>query len=45
MTLFEENNAKYCFRFHLIANIFKGSGDLDNLVPMNAALNRREYKN
>ncbi|WP_407719720.1 DNA/RNA non-specific endonuclease [Oceanobacillus kimchii] len=28
-----------------MANIFKGSGDLDNLVPMNAALNRREYKN
>ncbi|WP_249872883.1 DNA/RNA non-specific endonuclease [Oceanobacillus saliphilus] len=29
---------------HLIANIFKGSGEIDNLVPMNATLNRKEYK-
>ncbi|TES49590.1 T7SS effector LXG polymorphic toxin [Shouchella lehensis] len=29
---------------HLIASIFKGSGDIDNLVPMNANLNRSEYK-
>lgn len=29
---------------HLIANIFKGSGEIDNLVPMNATLNRSEYK-
>ncbi|AST94451.1 hypothetical protein BC6307_21315 [Sutcliffiella cohnii] len=29
---------------HLIASIFKGSGEIDNLVPMNAALNRKEYK-
>lgn len=29
---------------HLIASIFKGSGDIDNLVPMNAMLNRSEYK-
>jgi hypothetical protein len=29
---------------HLIASIFKGSGDIDNLVPMNATLNRSEYK-
>lgn len=25
---------------HLIASIFKGSGDLDNLVPMNSNLNK-----
>lgn len=30
---------------HLIASIFKGSGEIDNLVPMNATLNRKEYKN
>ncbi len=29
---------------HLIASIFKGSGELDNLVPMNSTLNRSEYK-
>ncbi|BAB07424.1 ribonuclease YeeF family protein [Halalkalibacterium halodurans] len=30
---------------HLIASIFKGSGDIDNLVPMNANLNRYgEYR-
>ncbi|MGD7007027.1 DNA/RNA non-specific endonuclease [Metabacillus sp. 84] len=29
---------------HLIANIFRGSGEIDNLVPMNATLNRKEYK-
>ncbi|WP_249928569.1 DNA/RNA non-specific endonuclease [Bacillus sp. PK3-056] len=29
---------------HLIASIFKGSGEIDNLVPMNATLNRKEYK-
>ena len=29
---------------HLIASIFKGSGDLDNLVPMDATLNRGEWK-
>lgn len=29
---------------HLIATIFKGSGDLDNLVPMDATLNRGEWK-
>ncbi|WP_245849968.1 DNA/RNA non-specific endonuclease, partial [Shouchella clausii] len=29
---------------HLIASIFKGSGDIDNLVPMSATLNRSEYK-
>lgn len=29
---------------HLIARIFKGSGDLDNLVPMDATLNRGEWK-
>ena len=29
---------------HLIASIFKGSGDLDNLVPMNATLNREDWK-
>ncbi|WZY01572.1 DNA/RNA non-specific endonuclease [Bacillus sp. FSL W7-1360] len=29
---------------HLIASIFKGSGDLDNLVPMNANVNRGAYK-
>ncbi|MCG1027030.1 DNA/RNA non-specific endonuclease [Virgibacillus halodenitrificans] len=31
-------------RGHLIASIFKGLGDIDNLVPMNATLNRKEYK-
>ena len=29
---------------HLIASIFKGSGNLDNLVPMDSNLNRVEYK-
>ncbi|SDB90988.1 DNA/RNA non-specific endonuclease [Shouchella lonarensis] len=29
---------------HLIASIFKGSGDLDNLVPMNKNINRGAYK-
>lgn len=29
---------------HLIASIFKGSGEIDDLVPMNATLNRKEYK-
>ncbi|CAH0173276.1 MULTISPECIES: DNA/RNA non-specific endonuclease [Bacillaceae] len=29
---------------HLIASIFKGSGEIDNLVPMNATLNRSENK-
>ena len=29
---------------HLIASIFKGSGDLDNLVPMDATLNRGDWK-
>ena len=29
---------------HLIASIFKGSGDIDNLVPMNANLNKGEWK-
>ncbi|XZI79736.1 DNA/RNA non-specific endonuclease [Clostridium perfringens] len=29
---------------HLIASIFKGSGDLDNLVPMDSTLNRGEWK-
>ncbi|WP_231038024.1 DNA/RNA non-specific endonuclease [Pectinatus frisingensis] len=29
---------------HLIASIFKGSGEIDNLVPMNSTLNRSEYK-
>ncbi|SFR57730.1 DNA/RNA non-specific endonuclease [Anaeromicropila populeti] len=29
---------------HLIASIFDGSGDLDNLVPMDATLNRGEWK-
>ncbi|WP_025150772.1 DNA/RNA non-specific endonuclease [Bacillus sp. H1a] len=29
---------------HLIATIFKGSGDIDNLVPMNSNLNRGEWK-
>ncbi|MGY3718065.1 DNA/RNA non-specific endonuclease [Sutcliffiella cohnii] len=29
---------------HLIANIFKGSGNLDNLVPMNGNLNKGEWK-
>lgn len=28
----------------MIASIFKGSGEIDNLVPMNATLNRKEYK-
>ncbi len=29
---------------HLIASIFKGSGDIDNLVPMNANPNRGEWR-
>jgi hypothetical protein len=29
---------------HLIASIFKGSGEIDNLVPMNSTLNRSEYR-
>ncbi|WP_139368106.1 DNA/RNA non-specific endonuclease [Priestia abyssalis] len=29
---------------HLIASIFKGSGGLDNLVPMNGNLNKGEWK-
>ena len=29
---------------HLIAKIFKGSGDIDNLVPMDATLNRGDWK-
>ena len=29
---------------HLIASIFKGSGNLDNLVPMDATLNRGDWK-
>lgn len=29
---------------HLIASIFKGSGELDNLVPMNGNLNKGEWK-
>lgn len=29
---------------HLIATIFKGSGDIDNLVPMNGNLNKGEWK-
>nr|OZC15884.1 putative ribonuclease YeeF [Sporomusa silvacetica DSM 10669] len=29
---------------HLIASIFKGSGEIDNLVPMDSTLNRSEYK-
>ncbi|TYQ14663.1 UNVERIFIED_CONTAM: DNA/RNA non-specific endonuclease [Acetivibrio alkalicellulosi] len=29
---------------HLIASIFKGSGDFDNLVPMNGNLNKGEWK-
>lgn len=29
---------------HLIASIFKGSGELDNLVPMDATLNRGDWK-
>ncbi|HDR7767906.1 TPA: DNA/RNA non-specific endonuclease [Bacillus paranthracis] len=29
---------------HLIATIFKGSGNMDNLVPMNSNLNRGEWK-
>ena len=28
----------------MIASIFKGSGEIDNLVPMNSTLNRSEYK-
>ena len=31
-------------RGHLIADMFKGSGGLENLVPMDAHLNRGEYK-
>ncbi|WP_233532395.1 DNA/RNA non-specific endonuclease [Paenibacillus alkalitolerans] len=29
---------------HLVASIFKGSGEIDNMVPMDATLNRSEYK-
>ncbi|WP_244490617.1 DNA/RNA non-specific endonuclease, partial [Heyndrickxia coagulans] len=29
---------------HLIASIFDGSGEIDNLVAMNARINRSEYK-
>lgn len=29
---------------HLIATIFNGSGDIDNLVPMNSTLNKSDYK-
>ena len=29
---------------HLIAYIFKGSGDIDNLVPMDGNLNKGEWK-
>ena len=29
---------------HLIASIFEGSGDLDNLVPMNSSLNKGDWK-
>ena len=29
---------------HLIASIFKGSGDIDNLVPMDSNLNKGEWK-
>lgn len=29
---------------HLIASIFKGSGDIDNLVPMDATLNRGDWR-
>lgn len=29
---------------HLIASIFKGSGDFDNLVPMNGNLNKGEWR-
>ncbi|MEK4928033.1 DNA/RNA non-specific endonuclease [Bacillus sp. FSL K6-1338] len=29
---------------HLIATIFKGSGNMDNIVPMNSNLNRGEWK-
>ncbi|MGL5084877.1 MAG: DNA/RNA non-specific endonuclease [Clostridium sp.] len=29
---------------HLIASIFNGSGDLDNLVPMNGNLNQSAWK-
>jgi hypothetical protein len=29
---------------HLIASVFKGSGNLDNLVPMNGNLNKGEWK-
>ena len=28
----------------MIAVIFKGSGDIDNLVPMDSTLNRSDYK-
>ena len=30
-------------RGHLIADMFNGSGELENLVPMNAELNRGDY--
>lgn len=29
---------------HLIASIFKGSGNMDNLIPMNGNLNKGEWK-
>ena len=29
---------------HLIASIFEGSGELDNLVPMDATLNRSDWR-
>ncbi len=29
---------------HLIASIFKGSGNIDNLVPMNDNLNKDKWK-
>lgn len=29
---------------HLIASMFKGSGNIDNLVPMDATLNQKAYK-
>ena len=29
---------------HLISSIFKGSGDIDNLVPMDSNLNKGEWK-
>lgn len=29
---------------HLIASIFDGSGDLDNIVPMDSTLNRGDWK-